>query len=101
MPQSGTLTSPPQTGAARVDLGDSILHLVSFTEHMRQDTTVEDLRAHPHVHAERPDWSPYRTSYHARICGFGLSRNQLEAPRGGDVRGGDRQDSCPRLADVR
>jgi aminopeptidase-like protein len=68
-----------EDGRRVVDFRDSNLHVVSYSEHVRQDMTLEDLRPHLHVHAERPDWIPYRTSYYTRTWGFCLSRNQLEA----------------------
>ncbi len=66
-------------GRRVVDFGESNLHVVSYSEPVREDMALEDLRAHLHVHPERPDWIPYRTSYYARSWGFCLSRNQLEA----------------------
>jgi aminopeptidase-like protein len=66
-------------GRRVVDFGESNLHVVSYSEDVRKDMTLEDLRPHLHVHAEHPDWIPYRTSYYTRSWGFCLSRNQLEA----------------------
>jgi aminopeptidase-like protein len=66
-------------GRRAVDFGESNLHVVSYSEHVRQHMTLEDLRPHLHVHAEHPDWIPYRESYYTRSRGFSLSRNQLEA----------------------
>lgn len=66
-------------GRRVVDFGESNLHVVSYSEYVREDMTLENLRPHLHVHAERPDWIPYRTSYYTRSWGFCLSRNQLEA----------------------
>jgi aminopeptidase-like protein len=66
-------------GRRIVDLGESNLHVVSYSEPVRADMKLEDLRPHLYVHPERPDWIPYRTSYYTRDWGFCLSRNQLEA----------------------
>jgi aminopeptidase-like protein len=66
-------------GRRIVDFGESNLHVVSYSEPVRADMTLEDLRPHLHVHPERPDWIPYRTSYYTRDWGFCLSRNQLES----------------------
>jgi aminopeptidase-like protein len=66
-------------GRRIVDFGESNLHVVSYSEPVRTDMTVEDLRPHLHVHAERPDWIPYRTSYYTRSWGFCLTRNQFDA----------------------
>jgi aminopeptidase-like protein len=65
-------------GRRVVDFGDSNLHVVSYSEPVREEMTLEDLRPHLHVHAERPDWIPYRTSYYTPSWGFCLSRNQLD-----------------------
>jgi aminopeptidase-like protein len=70
-------------GRRVVDFDESNLHVVSYSEHLREDMTLEDLRPHLHVHAERPDWIPYRTSYYTRSWGFCLSRNELEALQDG------------------
>ena len=66
-------------GRRVVDFKESNLHVMSYSEHVREEMTLEELRPHLHVHAERPDWIPYRTSYYTRSWGFCLSRNQLEA----------------------
>jgi aminopeptidase-like protein len=66
-------------GRRIVDFGESNLHVVSYSEPVRADMTLVDLRPHLHVHPERPDWIPYRTSYYTRDWGFCLSRNQLES----------------------
>ena len=66
-------------GRRVVDFGESNLHVVSYSEPVREQMALEDLRPHLHVHAERPDWIPYRTSYYTRSWGFCLSRNRLEA----------------------
>lgn len=66
-------------GRRVVDFGESNLHVVGYSEYVREDMTLEDLRPRLHVHDERPDWIPYRTSYYTRSWGFCLSHNQLEA----------------------
>jgi aminopeptidase-like protein len=66
-------------GRRVVDFGESNLHVVSYSEPVREEMTLEELRPHLHVHAERPDWIPYRTSYYTRSWGFCLTRKQLEA----------------------
>ena len=73
-------------GRRVVDFGESNLHVVSYSEPVREDMTLEELRPHVHVHAERPDWIPYRTSYYTRSWGFCLSQNQLEALEDGTYR---------------
>lgn len=70
-------------GRRVVDFGESNLHVVSYSEDVREDMTLEELRPHLHVHPERPEWIPYRTSYYTRSWGFCLSRNQLDALEAG------------------
>jgi glycosyltransferase involved in cell wall biosynthesis len=53
-------------GRRVVDFGESTLHLVSYSENVRKEMTLVDLRPRLHVHSERPDWTPYRTSYYNR-----------------------------------
>jgi aminopeptidase-like protein len=65
-------------GRRVVDFGESNLHVVSYSEAVRAEMALADLQPYLHVHAERPDWIPYRTSYYTRSWGFCLSRNQLE-----------------------
>jgi aminopeptidase-like protein len=66
-------------GPRVVDFADSNLHVVSYSEPVRADMTLDELRPHLHVHTERRDWIPYRTSYYSRSWGFCLSQDQLEA----------------------
>ena len=56
-------------GRRVVDFRESNLHVVSYSERVREEMTLDDLRPHLHVHAERPDWIPYRTSYYTRDLG--------------------------------
>ena len=65
-------------GTRVVDFRESNLHVVSYSEPMRAEMTLEELRPHLHVHPERPDWVPYRTSYYARTWGFCLTRRVLD-----------------------
>jgi aminopeptidase-like protein len=65
-------------GRRVVDFAESNLHVVSYSEPVREKMTLEELRPRLHVHAERPDWIPYRTSYYNRTWGFCLSRDRLD-----------------------
>lgn len=65
-------------GRRVVDFEDSNLHVVGYSEPVRETMTLEDLRPHLHAHDENPGWIPYRTSYYTRAWGFCLSRERLE-----------------------
>jgi aminopeptidase-like protein len=65
-------------GTRVVDFADSNLHVVSYSEPVRQRLTLEGLRPHLHVHADNPEWIPYRTSYYTRTWGFCLARSVLD-----------------------
>jgi aminopeptidase-like protein len=65
-------------GERVVDFRDSNLHVVGYSEPVRAEMTLDELEPHLHIHAENPDWIPYRTSYYSRDWGFCLSRRQLE-----------------------
>jgi aminopeptidase-like protein len=66
-------------GERVVDFRESNLHVVSYSEPVRAQMTLDELRARLHVHPDQPDWIPYRTSYYSRTWGFCLSQRQLDA----------------------
>jgi aminopeptidase-like protein len=67
-----------RSGERVVDFRESNLHVVGYSEPVRELMRLEDLRQRLHVHLEQPDWVPYRTSYYARTWGFCLSQRQLD-----------------------
>lgn len=70
-------------GRTAVDFRNHNLHVVNYSEPIDTELDLEELRRHLHVHANNPDWIPYRTSYYTRNWGFCLTRRQLESlPRG-------------------
>ena len=70
-------------GRTVVDFRNHNLHVVNYSEPVDTRLDLEELRRHLHVHANNPDWIPYRTSYYTRNWGFCLPRRQLESlPRG-------------------
>ena len=71
-------------GRRVVDFTSSNLHLVSYSEPVAATMSLAELRPRLHVHPERPDWIPYRTSYYTRSWGFCLSRNELDALEDGE-----------------
>ncbi|MDQ3671852.1 MAG: DUF4910 domain-containing protein [Actinomycetota bacterium] len=64
-------------GKRVVDFRASNLHVVGYSEPVRAEMTLDELRPHLHTHSANPDWIPYRTSYYARTWGFCLSQHQL------------------------
>jgi aminopeptidase-like protein len=68
-----------EDGRRVVDFAASNLHVVSYSEPVRERLSLADLRPRLHVHEEEPDWIPYRTSYYSRTWGFCLSRRVLDA----------------------
>jgi aminopeptidase-like protein len=71
-------------GRRIVDFASSNLHLVSYSEPVEATMSLDELRPQLHVHPDRPDWIPYRTSYYTRSWGFCLSRHELDAFEDGD-----------------
>ena len=65
-------------GERVVDFRESNLHVVGYSEPVRSEMTLEELRLHLHVHPEQRDWIPYRTSYYSRTWGFCLSQRRLD-----------------------
>lgn len=65
-------------GERVVDFRESNLHVVGYSEPVRTELTLDELRPRLHVHPEQRDWVPYRTSYYSRTWGFCLSQRQLD-----------------------
>ena len=65
-------------GERVVDFQESNLHVVGYSEPVRSEMTLDELRPHLHVHPEQREWVPYRTSYYSRTWGFCLSQRQLD-----------------------
>ena len=64
-------------GTRVLDLSNSTLHVVSYSEPVRTTLPLEELRERLHTLPEQPDVIPYRTSYYERTWGFCLSNRQL------------------------
>ena len=61
------------TGGDRVvDFRESNLHVVGYSEPVRAEMTLNELRPRLHVHDAEADWIPYRTSYYMRTWGICL-----------------------------
>jgi aminopeptidase-like protein len=65
-------------GTRVVDLRESSLHVVSYSEPVRARMPLEALRERLHTLPDQPDLIPYRTSYYNRTWGFCLSQRQLD-----------------------
>jgi aminopeptidase-like protein len=65
-------------GERVVDFADSNLHLVGYSQPVRDRLSLAELRPHLHSLPAQPDRIPYRTSYHDRAWGFCLRHSDLE-----------------------
>ncbi len=65
------------TGRRLVDLANSALHVVGYSEPVHRTMSFADLLPHLHTLPDRPSWIPYRTSYWKRTWGFCLAHEQL------------------------
>jgi len=67
-----------------IDLRDSTLHVVSYSEPVRAMMPLEELRERLFTLPDRPDLTPYRTSYYDRTWGFCLPHRRLLELEPGD-----------------
>ncbi len=72
------------SGERVVDFRASNLHVLNYSEPIRRRLSLAELRPRLHTLPERPDWTPYRTSYYKRTWGFCLSQRRLESLPEGD-----------------
>ncbi|WGR75228.1 DUF4910 domain-containing protein [Bradyrhizobium sp. ISRA432] len=66
-------------GERVVDFKKSNLHLLGYSIPVRAQMTLDELRPHLYTDPEKPDWTPYRTSYYKATWGFCMPHNQLLA----------------------
>ena len=71
------------TGEVIVDLADSNLHVVSYSEPVDAKFELAALQDHLHSDAELPTAIPYVTSYYHRTWGFCLTQQQRDALKPG------------------
>jgi aminopeptidase-like protein len=65
------------SGRRVIDFRASNLHVVGYSEPVRETMTLTELRPRLHTHLENPSVVPYRTSYYNRTWGFCLSQERL------------------------
>lgn len=64
-------------GERIVDFLKCNLHVVSYSQPVKQRLSLAELKQHLFTIPDRPDWIPYRTSYYKESWGFCLSHNQF------------------------
>ncbi len=73
-------------GSVIADVERSTLALLGYCEPVDVTIPLAELREHLFSLPDRPDWTPYRTSYYRRAWGFCLPHRLLEALPDGDYR---------------
>jgi aminopeptidase-like protein len=71
-------------GVRVIDLRESTLHVVGYSEPVRAVMPLEQLRERLFTLPEQPDLIPYRTSYYTRTWGFCLRHDRLGELEPGD-----------------
>ena len=66
-------------GERIVDFRQSNLHVVNYSLPVKKKVSLRELKEHIYTLPDRPDWTPYRTSYYNETWGFCLSHKQLLA----------------------
>lgn len=71
-------------GERVVDWRNSNLHVLNYSVPVRETLPLNELKKHLFSIPERPEWTPYRTSYYKEAWGFCLPHQQLVALEEGD-----------------
>lgn len=66
-------------GERIVDFRQSNLHVVNYSVPVKKKVSLRELKEHIYTLPDRPDWTPYRTSYYNETWGFCINHNQLLA----------------------
>ena len=64
-------------GERVIDFRKSNLHVVNYSNPVRERMSLAELRPHLFTLPDHSDWIPYRTTYYNESWGFCLSHNQL------------------------
>lgn len=62
-----------------IDIKDLNLHVVNYSEPIDEWFTLEELKKHIHIIANKPNAVPYVISYYEKRWGFCMSKEQLDA----------------------
>jgi len=65
-------------GIKVIDFKKSSLHVLNYSTPIRKRMPLTELREHLYSLPDRPDWIPYRTSYHQERWGFCVTQKQLD-----------------------
>ena len=74
------------SGDKIIDLANSNVHVVSYSEPVDRELALDDLQDHLHSDPELPDAIPYVTSYYNPIWGFCLTQQQRDTLEPGTYR---------------
>ena len=64
-------------GEKIIDFQKSNLHVLNYSNPVKRNISLTELKEHLFTLPEHPDWIPYRTSYYKEDWGFCLSHNQF------------------------
>ncbi|WP_342559385.1 DUF4910 domain-containing protein [Metasolibacillus sp. FSL K6-0083] len=62
-----------------IDIKDLNLHVINYSEPIDEWFTLEELKKHIHIIANKPNAVPYVISYYEKRWGFCMSKEQLDA----------------------